>query len=214
MKTSLVILLLHTLALWGDASDDDSKKSDEVREAQMRANAKYWDRKGGIQKEYRDRIAEMVLKSDKIELFLLDFTMAEVEDVEVETFPIPPFQGNARVITKKAVQPADLESFKAVIVTLLSSKNDDGGVFCHYPIHGIKAYQAGIQVFQTSLCWNCGNYYVEYPDGSVIENMAQSDLLKKLFDTVLPIPPEELARFKSAIEKMNSKSSEKADGKK
>jgi hypothetical protein len=205
MKISLVILLLHTLALWGAASDDDFKKADEAREAQMGAKTKYWERKGGIQKEFRDSLSAMILKADKIELLLLDFTMAEVEDVEVETFPIPPFQGNARIITQKAVQPADLESFKTAIATLLTAKNEVPGAFCHYPIHGIKVYQAGTQIFQTSLCWECGNYYVEYPDGSAIETMAQSEPLKKLFDTALPIPPEELARFKNAIEKMNSK---------
>lgn len=205
MKRSFVILLLHTLALWGAASDDESKKADEAREAQMGAKAKYWERKGGIQQEYRDSLAEMVLKADKIELLLLDFTMAEVEDIEVETFPIPPFQGNARVITQKTVQPADLESFKAAIATLLTSKSEVPGAFCHYPIHGLKVYQAGTPIFQTSLCWECGNYYVEYPDGSAIETMAQRDPLKELIDTALPIPPEELARFKNAIEKMNSK---------
>lgn len=215
MKTTLMILLLPILTLWMAAADDDSKKADVARESQMTANAKYWEKKGEIQKEYRDCLAEMVLKADKIELFLLDFTMAEVEDVEVETFPIPPFQGNARVITQKAVQPADLESFKAAIATFLSGKRNEGGVFCHYPIHGIRVYQAGTQIFQTSLCWNCGNYYVEYPDGPAIEEMSQrSPELEKLFNTVLPIPPEEVARFKSAMEKMNSKGGEKSSGKK
>lgn len=216
MKRSFVILLLHTLALWGAASDDDSKKADEATHEALRAQTdaffKYTDKKREAQRDYRNSLAEMLLKADKIELFLLDFAMAEVEDMEVETFPIAPFRGSSRVLAKKTVPTVDLASFKTAISEVLSAKEDLSGVLCHYPIHGIRVYRAGVQIFESSLCWTCCNYSLGYPDGPGIETMSLGDgKLKELIDTTLPIPPEEVARFKSAIEKMNSKNSEKKE---
>ena len=219
MKTSLVILLIQAITLWTAVADDELKKAEEAYneayQAQIEARSSYLNRKREAQKEYRDNLAEMVLKADKIELFLLDFSMAEVKDADAKIFPIAPFQGGSRVLAEKTVLPADLAPFKAAIAEVLSAKEDQATVFCHYPIHGIRVYRVGALIFESSLCWTCVNYSLEYPDGPGIETMSQGyGKLKKLFNTVLPIPPEEQARFKSAMEKMNSKDGRKSDGKK
>lgn len=220
MKTFLMILLLTFLSNGAAASDNDALKPDEASynqayQAKMEAHFNYVHKKSEAQKEYRDSLADMILKADKIEIFLLDFTMEDVKDPDADYFPVEPFQSGAHILAKKTVPPAELSAFKAAIAEVLLAKDDHtSGVFCHYPIHGIRVQRAGCLLLESSLCWTCNNYTLKYPDGPVIENMCQpTSTLRDLFDVFLPIPPVEAARFKKAMEEMNSKSNSK-DGKK
>ncbi len=169
-----------------------------------------------IEWEYRKRISELILKADKIEVFLLDFSIPEVESESVtgiETFPIAPYEKDTRIVKKVELQPGDLKVFSEAVASALSSKGGEGGVLCHYPIHGIKVFRAGHQIFQTSLCWKCGNYYVEFPDTASWQQMSGSFMqLKELLEKHLPIPPEEVKRFEQMMGKA-SKGGQKPAGK-
>lgn len=71
--------------------------------ARGKASSAYWDQKRIAQREYRKRISELILKADKIEVFLLDFFMPETEESPVtgiEAFPMVPYQTETRIIKK------------------------------------------------------------------------------------------------------------------
>jgi hypothetical protein len=71
--------------------------------ARGKASSAYWDQKRIAQREYRKRISELILKADKIEVFLLDFFMPETEGSPVtgiEAFPMVPYQTETRIIKK------------------------------------------------------------------------------------------------------------------
>ncbi len=152
------------------------------------------------QRAYRQSLSEIILKADKVEVFLLDFSIPDVESESVtgiETFPIVPYAKNTRIIKKVAVEKADLKEFTGAVAAALTGQENEGGVMCHYPIHGIKVFRADVPVFQTSLCWACGNYYVEYPNGPSWDQMTMSfGPLKDLLDKHMPIPPEEMEKFR------------------
>jgi hypothetical protein len=40
-----------------------------------------------------------------------------------------------------------------------------GGPMCHFPIHGIRIGDGEDIIFQTSICYECGNFYMPYPYG-------------------------------------------------
>lgn len=189
------------------SAEEAPKEVAETWKAQDEASSTYWEKKAIAQREYRRRTSEIILKADKIEVFLLDFSMPETEGSHVtgiEAFPIVPFQKETRILKKVEIQPADLKVFREAIASALAEKEGEGGVFCHYPIHGIKVFRANVPIFQTSLCWNCWNYYFEFPDGVSFQQMnGHFAQLKELLEKHVPIPPEEVKRFKQAMAKAN-----------
>lgn len=90
-------LCLNTLA------EEAPKEVGATMEARGKASSAYWDQKRIAQREYRKRISELILKADKIEVFLLDFSMPETEGSPVtgiEAFPMVPYQTETRIIKK------------------------------------------------------------------------------------------------------------------
>lgn len=115
----------------------------------------------------------------------------------IETFPILPYAKDTRIIKKSVVGPAELKDFSQAVAAALTGQENEGGVMCHYPIHGIKIFSANENIFQTSLCWACGNYFVEYPNGASWDQMTMGfGQLKDLLDKHMPIPPEEMEKFR------------------
>jgi hypothetical protein len=55
-------------------------------------------------------------------------------------------------------------------------------------------------LFRTSLCWACSNYYVEYPDDERATWVGMDDReLETLVTRLMPIPADEVERFKKAV---------------
>lgn len=200
MKSSLVRLICFVLCFCCIRAEEAPKEVAETWEAQLKARSAFYDQMRVAQRDYRRRLSEIILKADKIEVFLLDFTIPEVESdavTGIETFPIVPYSKDTRIIKKAVLGQGDLQAFKEAVVSALTGEENEGGVMCHYPIHGIKIFRSNEPVFQTSLCWACGNYYVEYPNGASWDQMTMGfGQLKDLLDKHMPIPPEEMEKFR------------------
>ena len=201
-KRMAVIALIYCQAIY---ADNLPKPAEALLTAKVDAKTAYWKEKAELQLAYRQKIGKLISGCDKMEVFLLDFSMEDVE-VGVESFPISPFDSETKVIKKVEVNKSDSETFRDMVSTMLSSREpEEAGSFCHYPIHGIRLYQSGVLVFQTSFCWSCDNYYFEFPDGAGWCQLGYSRAgLKNLFERILPIPSGELKRFEKALEKQNN----------
>ncbi len=204
MNSMKPILICIVCLSSGTEGEEPPKGFAESLDTQIKATSTYFAEKNVIQREYRKRVSEMVLKADRVELFLLDFSMPKVEPSAVtgiETFEIVPFGADTRIIKKIEVQQTELAAFKEAIAAALAEKEGEGGVLCHYPIHGIKVIDATGPIFETSVCWSCGNYFFKYPDGTIWQEMGGNFFkLKELLEKLLPIPPEEMERFKRMTE--------------
>jgi hypothetical protein len=186
-------------------SQEDPKVSKQINElwpAQRSADSTFYKQRAAMEGEYRKKLAQIIAQADTAEVFLLDFAMPEVESsavTGVETFPIEPYSKDTRIIKKLTLKDAELAALKKVVSKVLSEKEGDGGVLCHYPIHGIKLFNGAGMIFETSLCWHCANYWVKYPDSCHFHTMGNGfGDLKTLLEKLLPIPQSERDRFKAS----------------
>lgn len=172
----------------------------------------YQDKKK-IQQRYRQRFADEIIPFvTSAEVFLLSFTLAK--DVpagkEADYFSIKPYGMDAftEILKRKKLNQEELKPLKEAVVSLFKEKNDADQAMCHYPIHGIRLFnKEGGVLFETSICWKCSNYYIEYPDDFETATWVgfQGKPLKKILDQVMPIPQSEIDRFNKKYGKKKAK---------
>jgi hypothetical protein len=97
---------------------------------------------------------------------------------------------------KTKVLPAE-ESKKLVPVLRdnVAVERNDGGAFCHYPIHGVRLWAGKKLIFESSFCWECANFYVPYPDQTAGWVGLTGDNLQDVMTELMPIPAKEIERF-------------------
>ena len=115
-------------------------------------------------------------------------------------FPIVPYGSFSKILKAKKLDGKDVAECRKAVAGFVASE-DLPGAFCHLPIHGIRLFAEGQLVFETSICWMCGNYYLSYPDddGFSASWVGFNDKkLKAFLDKVMPIPQSELDRFEKS----------------
>ncbi|YCM44768.1 hypothetical protein V2O64_01890 [Verrucomicrobiaceae bacterium 227] len=123
----------------------------------------------------------------------------EVEEMPIEKryFPIVPYDCFSKILKSKTLDGDSLMSCREAVAEILNQGGIGGGALCHFPIHGVRLFMGEREVFQTSLCWKCGNYFLSFPDdrndaswiGIGGEKMSAFCLKE------MPIPQVELDRF-------------------
>jgi hypothetical protein len=60
---------------------------------------------------------------------------------------------------------------------------------CHYPIHGLRIRAGTKLLFETSICWECNNYYFTHDRESRWVSLTDdANELRKLLNELMPIP--------------------------
>jgi len=201
---SLVLLYGSLPALRGadpSAAIKDTAPA-ETEELLSKPGLIYLEAKEAAQAEYRKAIAATLEKADKVEMYILDFEMEKEPNSDFlfwenrlpkEYFPITPYKYKSRILVRKALSPEERQKLIPPLQDSLKLA-DTNGVLCHYPIHGIRAWKGEEILFQSSLCWKCGNFGIDYPDGAEFARIGESKL-KEVCDELLPIPQKEIERF-------------------
>jgi hypothetical protein len=157
--------------------------------------------------DYRKVLAEELGEATKVEVFLLDFDDKKyskaIENnwdarMEEDVFPIIPFKSATGILKRKILTPSQSVTLIAALQETLSTPKKEPVAICHFPIHGIRVWVYDRLLFQTSLCWHCGNFYVKYPDETASWLSIENPDLQRIVNNYLPIPNTELERFKKA----------------
>ena len=168
--------------------------------AQMVSAEEYYgEGKKLLEQQFRERFAKVLMRADRAEVFLLKFDTSEKEKQaggdEVLTLGL---LDESSVIKILLTRELDKET-TAELLPLLSAvvaQPDSGSPLCHYPIHGIRLWGGDQVIFQSSICWVCGNYHFTYPDGSTAYvGFDQSNDFQELVNRLMPIPKSESERF-------------------
>jgi hypothetical protein len=170
-------------------SDAGSKRSDAIAKADA---------------DYRAAVASTFRFADRIDVFLLDFSMGAdgkyKPKEEDESFSIRPYKATTKILKSLKVPAKSIPVWCAAMAKALAT--DDGGSLCHYPIHGLRIYAGDELLLETSICWECNNCYFTYDGESQWLGIEKdSGDLKKLLNDFMPIPEAELQRFKSKYAK-------------
>lgn len=185
----------------GMKQNPDQPEQDE----RLSANRKYYKAMDAARADYRGRLADILQHANRVELLLLDFEFVKEANsvAPTERFDVSPYQKVARILQTVKATPEMLVEARQHFQRLLKTRNDfGGGAFCHEPVHGVRFFKDDTLLFQTSLCWGCGNYFVTYPDDhdtATWVGMHDADL-EAFFMSKVPIPEELLERFKKTHE--------------
>jgi hypothetical protein len=188
----ILTLLLLAIPLLASAQDVSPQDAYETRVDNAR-------------KEYRRAIAKLIRESSAVELVLLrfdDVKKLDPFDDEESRFPVAPYNATTSVISTKMLSAEERNPLLGALANQIEKPSHTGGAFCHYPVHGIRVYskpkgdaEKGDIVYDGSFCWVCKNFGFSYPDGAdwLDTNSDLDDILNRL----LPIPAEELKRFRA-----------------
>jgi hypothetical protein len=171
----------------------------------MSAERSYSEALDRAQINYRRELAVALKAADKIELFLLDFEPTASPDAKYDSawairlpkdaFPIIPYQSQSRILSRKVLTADERQLLLPPLQATVGVEKNTYGAMCHFPIHGIRAWVGKEILFQTSVCWHCSNFYVEYPIGGALWTGLSTPDLKLICERLLPIPQKEIDRF-------------------
>jgi len=157
---------------------------------------------------YRKDLAAALGAATEIEIYLLDFASGPVEETRYEwefklpadEFPIVPYKQSSKILQRKKLTAEEVKRLMPSLQETIRAEGAPAGALCHYPIHGIRIRDGENILFQTSICYMCGNFYMAYPliDGANWEGLSGKEF-EKVMKELLPIPEKETNRFKKEV---------------
>jgi hypothetical protein len=184
---------------------------------------------GILQQEthYRQTLGEIIGSSaTRCEVYLLDCLLPIGKDARISSdpsdenhFPIRPYEKETKILKRRELGAEEFKALLPSLVQIVAVEGNTYGAMCHQPIHGLRIYDQGVLIFETSICYECRNFFVLYPNGGAgwvgLNGNEFEDQMKKL----MPIPESEIQRFndyksgkwmKEQIEKLWSEKEHKA----
>jgi len=109
----------------------------------------------------RRRMTAAVKECDTIEIAVLGTKqMPDPADTRPR-FPIAAYESHVPILRAyRLTGKADVVGLRTKLVALLSSRELGSQAFCHFPGFGLRCYDDGKLVLETSFCWKCGNYHL------------------------------------------------------
>lgn len=200
-----IMIAVLMVVPWSAAADEAEEVTKRVEAILSEASNKRDDARQKADRDYRASVVSTFPFANRIEIFLVDFAMGSDAKYKAgrddETFTIRPYQTKTKILKTFKVPSKAIPAWcKAVAKILTTEKPENDTSFCHYPIHGIRIYAADeCLLFETSICWQCNNYYFNYDGESEWIGISEDvDDLKQLLDDSMPIPAAELQRFKAS----------------
>lgn len=157
------------------------------------------------QSAYRKGLAEGLPAATRIEVYLLDFDVKHFEgstegvwkfDLPKDQFPIGPYKSVTRILKTKVLTPEQRKELLPALQAVVGVEENTGGAMCHFPIHGLRIWDGDRLILETSFCWLCENFALEYPDFTERWVGIQGTKLKEIINKLMPIPQAELDRFR------------------
>lgn len=147
------------------------------------------------QQKYRASYAETLRKADRTIVYLVDFEIKAPSAIGEDSIYIPSYKKSSKILATKELKDEEGSKMLEALARQVAKPDHTGGAFCHFPIHGIRIYRKGEEIYEGTFCWACSNFSFAYPGGDS-EWLDTSEELKQVFLEVLPIPEEELERFR------------------
>ena len=137
---------------------------------------------------------------DRVELYAVSMPKAFSDEKPkreptAKTFPVRPYGAHADIHAYKTITGTACDDLRTKWQSLAFDRL--GGAFCHYPAYGFRLYRGDDLLFETTVCWECQNFYLPQYDpkkkrytygwyGFANDDNAKS--LLKLFRSHLPHP--------------------------
>lgn len=205
LMRSWVILLVITMLSNGQEVEIIEVPPSPVAKAVNEAGQTHLTAMEVVNAAYRKDLAAALAKGTEIEVCLLDFKTekAKVTDYNWEfeqaedQFPIIPYKHVSRILQRKKLTAEEIKRLMPSLQATVRAEDASPGAFCHYPIHGIRILDGDSVLFQTSICYMCGNFFLAYPlsDGASWVGLSSKEFEKVMME-LMPVPEKEMDRFK------------------
>ena len=190
-----LLIVLAALAV----SMSHAEEEEPVAKAKERAADEFDTGMAVLRGMYRKRMAELLRNATRVEVLLLDFSLGEEKRAKpaLSYFEIKPYKKQTPVLASHFCTPKEREELIPVLANAIGGQPSAGGVACHFPIHGLRVWIGSELAFETSICWYCHNFMMDYGKGIGWENHTDGFRdLKPILMLLMPIPEDETARFK------------------
>ncbi|MDV6028774.1 MAG: hypothetical protein F9B45_01405 [Phycisphaera sp. RhM] len=139
---------------------------------------------------------------DRVELYAVSLPKRDPFSEETpkrkptgKTFPVHPYDIDADIHAHVSITGPDCDKLRMAWQSMTFDRL--GGAFCHLPVYGFRLFRGDDLLFETTVCWECQNFYVPRYDsekkrhvhgwyGFANDDHAKS--LLKLFRSHLPHP--------------------------
>lgn len=195
MTARSIAFILSLLVFSETFADEES----HVQRAKERARNEFDTGLEVLRGMYRRRIGDLIDQATRVEVYLLDFSFGEEKrDAPSKgMFDIFPYRKQTAILASHTCTDSERQELVALLRPAVAGLPHDGGHACHFPIHGIRVWVGADLAFETSICWYCGNWQMDYGKGAGWENFTDGfRTLKPLILRLMPIPPDEVTRFK------------------
>lgn len=111
------------------------------------------------------------------------------------TFPVRPYKVHADIHAQTTITDEDCAKVRAAWQALAFDRF--GGAMCHFPAYGLRFYLKDVMLYETTVCWQCQNFYLPSFDSDKKEftygwygfaNDDNARHLLKLLQRLLPHP--------------------------
>ena len=167
-----------------------------------KAEDSFFDAVDAAKVSYRKSLAETLMIATKVEVFQLEpYFTCRVKDAYKDSawstslphdqFPVIPTFHYATILDSKELTPIECRVFLPILKETISAVDSGGGVLCHFPAHGIRVWDGDRIAFQTTISYECMEFYIDYPGvGADFVGLPNVDLFEVL-KALIPIPPEQ-----------------------
>lgn len=156
-----VVLAMNTVSIFDVAKE----KIDSMKEERLHIDNQQ-------QTAYRLSLAESIWAADRCEVYLLDSKTIQRHKSETagatsdqNHFPIRPYHAEVKILKKRELTKDEFQRLLPSLAQTISIVEPTSGASCHEPIHGLRIFTKKALIFETNICYECNNFYLNYPDG-------------------------------------------------
>lgn len=169
------------------------------------AETVFYEAQSAQEAAYRKVLGETIKDhATRCEVFLLDFMTSGKrsdsffdEPSDENHFPILPYHNTeVKILNRRELNAGEFKALLPFLVQTVGVEKNTFGALCHMPIHGIRVYDQGILIVETSICYECGNFFIKYPNNMSGWVGLSSSEFEELMKKFMPIPESEIQRFK------------------
>jgi len=149
--------------------------------------------------EFRTNQAQLLKKADRVVVYVVEegVTFEDPLTDETEFITIRPSGMRAKIRKARDLEGKDKEKLLEALSKQIAVPKHTGGAVPHDPCHGLRIYREKQLLYEGTFSWTSCNFSFVYPAVGA-EFLDTNEELRTIFAKLLPIPQEELERYKAS----------------
>jgi hypothetical protein len=172
----------------------------------VKAMDAYYKTMADASSEYRKILAQVLGKADKIEVYLIHLNSDPVPVPVASNLEDDDFlhYGPAKILKRKVLTEEERKRLTPLLQATVAAENPGGGASCHDPAHAIRVWHGKNLIFESTICFHCGNLSVEVAYSPTMVGLTQPDFNEEMLK-LMPIPEKSAKNEDNKVKKKEPK---------